>query len=73
MNIRKQYNIPEKSKDIVIKNLFLTDIKKTKNYMLSKEYSEREDFFDPSNHTPPNEFMKKLQNRLSNYSTLEIK
>jgi hypothetical protein len=73
MNIRKQNTIPEKSKNIVIKNLFLTDIKKNKNKILSKEYSEREDFFDPSNHSPPNEFMQKLQNRLSNYCSLEIK
>lgn len=71
MNIQKQNNISEKSKDIVIKNLFLTDIKKKK--ILIKEYCEREDFFDPSNHSPPNKFMQKLQNRISNYCSLEIK
>jgi hypothetical protein len=72
INIRKQNTIPEKSKNIEIKNLFLTNNIK-KNKILSKEYSEREDFFDPSNHSPPNEFMQKLQNRITNYCSLEIK
>jgi hypothetical protein len=71
INIRKQNTIPEKSKNINIKNLFVNNIKKKK--ILSKEYSEREDFFDPSNHSPPNEFMQKLKDRITNYCSLEIK
>jgi hypothetical protein len=34
------------------------------------EYSLKENFFDPSKSSPPNEFMKKLQERMSIYNTL---
>jgi hypothetical protein len=67
--MRKQNYIFEKSKDINIKNLVQI---KNKN-KLSQEYSKREDFFDPNNHSPPNSFMYKLQNRLTNYCSLDIK
>lgn len=32
------------------------------------EYSLKENFFDPSKSSPPNEFMLKLQLRMSSYS-----
>ena len=34
------------------------------------EYSLKENFFDPSKSSPPNEFMKKLQQRMSVYNSL---
>ena len=34
------------------------------------EYSLKENFFDPSKSSPPNEFMKKLQERMGIYNTL---
>ena len=33
------------------------------------EYSLKENFFDPSKSSPPNEFMKKLQQRMSIYNS----
>ena len=40
----------------------------TKKY-IENEYSLKENFFDPSKSSPPNEFMKKLQQRMSIYHT----
>jgi hypothetical protein len=36
------------------------------------EYSLKENFFDPSKSSPPNEFMKKLQQRMSIYNSLSF-
>jgi len=36
------------------------------------EYSLKENFFDPSKSSPPNEFMKKLQQRMSIYNSLSL-
>jgi hypothetical protein len=36
------------------------------------EYSLKENFFDPSKSSPPNEFMKKLQQRMSVYNSLSF-
>ena len=33
------------------------------------EYSRKQNFFDPSKSSPPNEFMLKLQMRVSNYDS----
>lgn len=33
------------------------------------EYSLKENFFDPSKSSPPNEFMKKLQQRMNIYNS----
>ncbi len=33
------------------------------------EYSRKQNFFDPSKSSPPNEFMLKLHMRLSNYNS----
>jgi hypothetical protein len=41
----------------------------TKKY-IENEYSLKENFFDPSKSSPPNEFMKKLQQRMSVYNSL---
>ena len=37
---------------------------------LENQYSLKENFFDPSKSSPPNEFMKKLQQRMSIYNSL---
>jgi len=34
------------------------------------EYSLKQNFFDPSKSSPPNEFMIKLQMRISNYNSV---
>jgi hypothetical protein len=38
----------------------------------AKEYSLKENFFDPSKSSPPNEFMQKLQHRINIYKTFSI-
>lgn len=35
----------------------------------SNEYSLKQNFFDPSKSSPPNNFIIKLQNRMSNYNS----
>jgi hypothetical protein len=37
------------------------------------EYSLKQNFFDPSKSSPPNEFMIKLHMRISNYTASHIK
>lgn len=37
------------------------------------EYSLKENFFDPSKSSPPNEFMKKLQQRMNIYNSPSYK
>ena len=37
----------------------------TKEYFNANEYSLKQNFFDPSKHSPPNEFMLKLKLRIS--------
>jgi hypothetical protein len=39
------------------------------NKYLENEYSLKENFFDPSKSSPPNEFMKKLQQRMNIYNS----
>ena len=62
LKIRQCKYMPEKSNEILIPE------KKTINnssYIChNKEYSEKEIFFDPSKHSPPNEFLIKLQKRM---------
>jgi hypothetical protein len=36
------------------------------------EYSRKQNFFDPSKSSPPNEFMLKLHMRLSNYNSIGL-
>ncbi len=42
------------------------------NKNLETEYSLKENFFDPSKSSPPNEFMTKLELRIKNYNTLGV-
>jgi hypothetical protein len=39
------------------------------NKYSENEYSLKENFFDPSKSSPPNEFMKKLELRMKNYNS----
>ena len=56
MNIKKR-STDNKSKNIpIVKNL------------LYSEYSQTANCFDPSKQSPPNEFIIKLQIRISNYT-----
>ena len=67
MNYNKSnlVSFPEKSKNIPIlkkKNILIQNDK--------NEYSQKENFFDPSKQSPPNEFIVKLQQRMNNYSLM---
>lgn len=54
--------INERSKSVPIKQNSPTDMKYRHN-----EYSLKQNFFDPSKSSPPNEFMLKLHTRMSLY------
>lgn len=56
-------NIYEKSQPIAIVNSSITSMKGI-NF---GEYSLKQNFFDPTKSSPPNEFMLKLQMRLNKY------
>ena len=48
---------------------------KSKNFSIKEnkklqEYSLNNNYFDPSNHSPPNDFIIKLRQRISNYDFL---
>jgi hypothetical protein len=58
--------IIEKSKPIKIVKTLFTTMKKDLN--TTGEYSLKQNFFDPSKSSPPNEFMIKLQMRMSMYN-----
>ena len=50
----------------------------SKNFLIKeitniKEYSLNNNYFDPSNHSPPNNFIIKLQQRIINYNFSVIK
>ena len=60
--MRKRIYIPEKTKDIPIKNLMKKDSNK-----LDIEYEQKENYFDPSKNSPPNDFILKLKLRIFNY------
>ena len=70
-----QYVIRERSEPIPIKQNLATSM----NINSPKgEYSLKENFFDPSKSSPPNEFMIKLHMRMNRYymdkdDSLEIK
>ena len=42
------------------------------NKKVENEYSLKENFFDPSKSSPPNEFMKKLQLRMNIYNSFSF-
>jgi hypothetical protein len=48
-------------------NIPISPSSPTKNS--EKEYSLKENFFDPSKSSPPNEFLKKLQQRIDSYNS----
>lgn len=66
MNTNSHY-IHQRSKMIPIKENLSTQ---TKNLSPKSEYSLKQNFFDPSKSSPPNEFMIKLQMRISNYNSV---
>ena len=66
MNTNSHY-IHQRSKLIPIKENLSTQ---TKNLSPKSEYSLKQNFFDPSKSSPPNEFMIKLQMRISNYNSV---
>jgi hypothetical protein len=65
MNTNSHY-INERSKIIPIKENLYTQ---KKDLSPKGEYSLKQNFFDPSKSSPPNEFMLKLQMRMSNYNS----
>lgn len=58
--------IPERSKNILIPQKSPTN--KKEDFSL-KEYSLKQNFFDPSKSSPPNEFMNKLHLRMRVYNS----
>ena len=65
-----QYVIRERSLPIPIKQNLSTSMKINSP---KGEYSLKQNFFDPSKSSPPNEFMIKLYMRMSHYTPLHIK
>jgi hypothetical protein len=66
MNHSKSHIIHERSNIIPISPSSPT------NKNLETEYSLKENFFDPSKSSPPNEFMTKLELRIKNYNILGV-
>lgn len=64
--ILNQHNIGERSSIIPIKQNLSTSFKATSP---TKEYSLKQNFFDPSKSSPPNEFIIKLHMRMNIYNT----
>jgi len=56
--------IHERINIIPIKNTYTTSMKE---FSPKGEYSLKQNFFDPSKSSPPNDFMVKLQKRMSVY------
>jgi len=63
--------IHERSIVVPIINKISTLMKENSNDKI--EYSLKQNFFDPSKSSPPNEFMIKLHMRISNYTASHIK
>ena len=66
MNSCKPHVINERSKIIPIPQTSPTNKKEGISY---NEYSLNQNFFDPSKSSPPNEFMLKLQLRMSHHDS----
>ena len=62
--IANQYVIRERSVSIPIKQNLSTSMKENSP---KGEYSLKQNFFDPSKSSPPNEFMIKLHMRMNKY------
>ena len=67
MNSNNSRSIYETSKNILIPQKSPTN--KREQFRL-KEYSLKQNFFDPSKNSPPNDFMLKLQLRMSQHYAL---
>jgi hypothetical protein len=65
MLTQRQYVIHERSTIIPIKQNLSTSMKI--NSPSKGEYSLKQNFFDPSKSSPPNEFMIKLHMRMNKY------
>jgi hypothetical protein len=63
--LSKQHIVNERTPIILIKHNLSTTIKNTSP---KGEYSLKKNFFDPSKHSPPNNFMIKLNMRMSVYT-----
>ena len=59
--------INERSKNIPIKKNLSTTMKGFSN--IQSEYSLKQNFFDPTKSSPPNDFMLKLQLRMNQYDS----
>lgn len=59
--------VQERSISIPIKKNLISTIN---NYSPKSEYSLKNTFFDPTKNSPPNDFMVKLQKRMSIYSNI---
>jgi len=65
--ITKHFYNYGKTNKIPINNKFSSS---TINYELEKSLSLKQNFFDPSKSSPPNDFMIKLQNRIKIYNNI---
>jgi hypothetical protein len=61
-----KYVIHERSEPIPIKQNLITSMKMNSP---KGEYSLKQNFFDPTKSSPPNEFMLKLRLRMSHYES----
>jgi hypothetical protein len=66
MQVANHYVIRERSIPIPIKQNLTTNMKLNSP---KGEYSLKQNFFDPSKSSPPNEFMIKLHMRMNKYYT----
>lgn len=67
MNSCKSIAIPQKiSSEIIISKTSPTS---TKEQFFGKEYSLKENNFDPTKSSPPNNFMSKLHQRMAVYNS----
>jgi hypothetical protein len=64
--------IDERSKSIPIQKKLSTLMEEFRNNSQG-EYSLKQNFFDPSKSSPPNDFMIKLYMRMSHFTSLHIK
>jgi len=65
--ISRQHIINERSNIIPIKQSLSTSMK---NLNYKSEYSIKQNFFDPSKSSPPNDFMIKLHMRMNMYNNV---
>jgi hypothetical protein len=70
--LRNSRVIDERRKNIPIPKKLSTLMEDFRNNSYG-EYSLKQNFFDPSKSSPPNEFMAKLYIRMSQFTSLQIK